>query len=254
MDLYTRMLTSNWRLGSALSIVTGIMAGVWLLSVGNPVDYLTYTVPPGQLLYILSKLVGLVAFGLFWLQCLFGLSSGTSAATYLPRLKRGGHRLLGFVIAGLVILHFLLFFAAASIRAEAPAWNLLLPNFSEGYYNFHVGLGVVSFWIMAIAIYAGWQSARGRRAWRSVHMLWPIVFGLAFWHAFGIGSESRLGMMRYVWLFIGTSLVIAGFYRVGDIWRRIRFDQANKVATSSADESQNMALNNVLVSEERKGI
>lgn len=52
---------------------------VWLTSVGNPLDYLRYELPPGQALYILSKLLGLVALALLWLQCLTALAQRSPA-------------------------------------------------------------------------------------------------------------------------------------------------------------------------------
>lgn len=205
--------------GLICMLVLGAPITVWWISVGSPVAYLTHDLPPGQSLYIFSKLAGLIAFCLFWLQCLFALAHRAPVLNGFPLTGAATHRLLGLTTFGFALLHFGLFFAAASLRAGAPAWDLFVPKFTHGYYSLHVSLGLIGLWILVVGIYAGWRTSRGRTAWRKIHMVWPAVFILVFWHAFAIGSESRYGAMRYVWLFIATSLVAATLSRLHAVWR-----------------------------------
>lgn len=186
---------------------------VWSISVGNPLDYVVHTLPPGQALYVVAKFAGLLALSAFWVQCLLALARRTPALRGIPPVSLKFHRRLGSATLVLVLAHVGLFFVAASMRAGAPAWNLLWPSFGHGYYNAFVSLGLIALWCLLLAAYAGWQVSKGKSGWKMVHMLWFVVFSLVFLHAYAIGSESRFGAMRYVLLFVATSLIAASWSR-----------------------------------------
>lgn len=198
---------------------------VWLVSVENPVAYFTREVPPGQSLYIISKLAGLVALCTLWVQCMLALAGRSLVLREFPTIRPGTHKRLGLFTLALVFMHVALFFIAASMRGGAPAWNLLWPNFSHGYFTAMVSLGLIALWLLLLGVYAGWRTAKGHRAWKKVHMVWFGVFLLVFTHAYTIGSESRYGAMRYVLLFIATSLVAA-------TWSRLRARRRAKKETT----------------------
>jgi hypothetical protein len=186
-----------------VGVALGAPLSAWLLSVGLRLgDYVGHSLPPGQLPYVFSKLAGLMAFCLLWLQCVFALGRG------LPVLPRAGgrvHRTLGVATLGMALLHYGLFFAAASARGGGLAWELLVPNLLHGYYTLHVGLGIVALWLLLVGAYAGWRLSRGAWRWRAPHRVWIPIFALAFVHAYAIGSESRYGLMRFVFLSMGAS-------------------------------------------------
>lgn len=199
-----------------LILVAVILAptAVWSISVGNPLDYVAYTLPPGQSLYVVAKFAGLLALSAFWVQCLLGLARRTPVLRGIPPVSMRFHRWLGYATLILVLAHVGLFFVAASMRAGTPAWNLLWPNFGHGYYNACVSLGLIALWCLLLAAYAGWRTSRGQQGWKMVHMLWFVVFALVFLHAYAIGSESRVGAMRYVLLFMTTGLVATSWSRL----------------------------------------
>lgn len=192
----------------------------WTLSVNDPMAYVRWDgLPPGQQWYLAAKLAGLLAFCLFWAQCVIAL------ARHVPRLSTWlasdlrWHRNLGIVTALLLLAHVVLFVVAASLRTGHVAWDLLLPDFTHGYYRSSVALGAAGFWLVCLTVFAGWRTMRGGRRWKSVHMLWPMVFGLVFWHAFAIGTESRYGAMRYIVLGLVVVVCIMGALRG---WRALR--------------------------------
>lgn len=213
---------------------------VWLVSVGNPLDYLDHTLPPGQALYVTSKFAALLALSCFWAQCLLALARRTPVLNGIPPAPLKLHRRLGCATLVLVLAHVGLFFVAASLRGGAPAWSLLLPNFGQGYYNAFVSLGLLAFWCLLLVAYAGWRVSRGRQRWKLVHMLWFVVFTLVFLHAYAIGSESRFGAMRYVLLFVATSLVAASWsrLRVAMKGRRPAIEQPAGVALEQVRERE----------------
>jgi len=190
---------------------------VWMASVNDPMSYFRFNgLPPGQQLYLVAKLAGLFAFFLFWLQCMLALARYAPMLPDFPVSDFRLHRRLGIATALLILAHVALFIVAASLRTGHASWDLLIPNFTHGYYRLNIGLGAIAFWIVCLTIFAGWCTARGQRRWKAVHLLWPFVFGLAFLHAFAIGTESRYGAMRYLVIFIAVSLAVAAVVR----WRR----------------------------------
>jgi predicted ferric reductase len=193
---------------------------VWTLSVNDPMAYVRWSgLPPGQQWYLAAKLAGLLAFCLFWAQCVIAL------ARHVPRMSSWlasdlrWHRNLGITTALLMLAHVVFFVVAASFRTGQVAWDLLLPDFSHGYYRSNIALGAVAFWLVCLTVFAGWRTMRGGRGWKPIHLLWPVVFGLVFWHAFTIGTEFRYGAMRYVVLGLVVVACIMGVLRV---WRALR--------------------------------
>lgn len=206
------------RSGQAVSglFATLALAGplaAWLMSVGNPMEYVSHTVPPGQLAYVLSKLAGLLAIGLLWLQCLSGLARRSPVLTWLPPPSRGTHVRLGLAVLVFALAHFGLFFTAASLRGGHLAWALLVPDFGSGYFNAYVALGLIALALMVWGAFAGWRALRGSRIWQKVHFVWIPVFALGFLHSFALGTESRDGGMRYLYLFMAASLLVAALSR-----------------------------------------
>ncbi len=202
---------------SVLSLVCLSPLLVWSLTVPDAWRYLRIEgLPPGQALYVVAKLIGLFAMCLFWLQCVLALARHAPLFFGFPSSDHRVHRRLGLATLILILLHAGLFIVAASLRTGHIAWDLLLPSVGHGYYRTSVGLGAVALWLCLLAIFAGRRVAQGYRRWKPIHMVWPMVFGLVFIHAIAIGTESRYSAMRYVTLFMGTSLTVAGVWRV---WR-----------------------------------
>ena len=195
---------------------------VWMTTVNDPMSYVRLGgLPPGQQLYLVAKLAGLFAFFLFWLQCLLALARHAPVVPGFPASDLRLHRRLGLATALLILAHVTCFVVAASLRTGHISWDLLLPNFTHGYYKFYLGLGAIAFWVVCLTVFAGWRVSRGHARWKRIHLMWPAVFGLAFLHAFAIGTESRFGAMRYLVLFVVASLVVVGANR----WLRSRRDR-----------------------------
>ena len=209
----------------------------WMASVNDPMSYVRLNgLPPGQQLYLVAKLSGLFAFFLFWLQCMLALARYAPMVTSFPVSDFRLHRRLGIATALLILAHVGLFIAAASLRTGQVAWDLLFPNVMHGYYKLNVGLGAIAFWLVGFTVFAGWRIARGHSQWKAVHRLWPVVFGLAFLHAFAIGTESRFGAMRYLMIFVVASLVIAGISRLFRSRRNRSFKSIQSRLTSGVDQ------------------
>lgn len=198
----------------------------WRRSVGDPAVYFTHALPPGQSIFIFAKLAGLLAIGLFWAQALLAMAPRVPLFRGFPALNRRAHIMLGAATAFLVAAHVGLFIVASSLRKKVVALDLLLPNLNHGYYFLFITFGAFALYLLVIALFAGWRTHRGGRAWKKAHMLWIGVFALALLHSIGIGSETRYGVLRYVFLFTGSSMTLLVIARA---WSAIRSRQQRRV-------------------------
>lgn len=186
----------------ALLLVPGI---THMLHTGNWEIYFRNDSLDGQFLYILSKLVGLYAIILLWLQLMSGLVRNVFFFDWHPVM----HRNLGLLILSLVVLHVVLFVAGVSIRNGYFAYKLLLPNFFGSYYPKIVALGIVALWLLIMA--AVFAAVRNKLpvVWKWAHRLMLAVFALGFVHSYLIGSEARAGGMLYLYYLMGALSIIA---------------------------------------------
>lgn len=183
---------------------------VWITVEGNPLEYLTHDVPAGQALYVLTKLVGLYVFFLLWLHILWVMLKQTPLSRYLPRWLLKHHQATALTLTILIIVHVALFVTAVSMRKGEFAYTLLIPNFAD-YYHSLVSLGVLALWSLPLIVYAGIKSKQKKHIQR-LHRLSYIFFVLVFFHGFGVGSETKSGVMLWVYLGMGGSVVAAMIY------------------------------------------
>jgi predicted ferric reductase len=212
------MIATSIRIRAAnvlLAALACLPMAVWLSSVRHPLAYVRMTgLPPGQSLFVLAKLAGLLAVMALSMQAMLALARTVPMLRVLPASTLRQHRWLGIATALLALSHVVLFVVATTLRKQALAIDLLWPNLDHGYYFFNVSLGAFAFWLTTLIVFAGWRVSRGARHWRFVHLLWPALVGLVFVHALAIGSESRFGAMRGVMVVLAITVGIAGVARM----------------------------------------
>lgn len=206
-------VATAWLTYGLIAVVLSAPVVAWWWSVGDPSVYFTHELPAGQGLYAFAKLAGLLGFALLWVQALLGMAPRVPLFRALPVVSRSTHIWLGSSTAMLIVAHVGLFVAGSSLRKKTVAWELLLPNLDHGYYFQMITLGAVALYLLMIAFFAGWRLRRGHRHWKAAHMLWPAVFALALVHSITIGSESRYGVLVYVFFFMGSSLALIALAR-----------------------------------------
>ena len=183
---------------------------VWLSTLGNPVNYWHYDLPPGQLLYVISKLLGLYAITLLWLQAMYGLLRHEQwARFFFPAWSIQRHRSIGLLVLFSVLLHASVFFVAASIRKNEIMLHLLVPDFTNGFYSAVVSLGLVALVMMLIGVAAGLLRHKIGKGWLWVHRLLLIMLVLVFLHSILIGSETRTLAWLLFYILQGVTLCIA---------------------------------------------
>ena len=208
----------------------------WLLSSGDPLAYFTHHVPPGQFIFVASKLCALLALSLFWLQCMTALARLSPALEGFFQFTRRQHIVLGCTTFGFALLHLGLFVVASTLRTKHTAVDLLIPTFTKGFYRTNLSLGAMAFWLLVVAVVAGALRLRQGAAWKWSHRIVFAVFALGFLHGIAVGSETRFGLMKYVYVFIGLSMATAlcsWMWHAFTVQRRMRYpvQQASRAAS-----------------------
>lgn len=199
---------------------------VWTISVGNVLDYLDSAVPDGQLVYILSKLAGLLALSLLTLQIslMAARHAGVTVSAFAPAgaWRASHHRMLGVLTILCASLHIGLFVAAASLRSDHVTWHLLLPRFANGFYDAMVSLGALGFYALCVAGLIGVYVRRSSMTLPAHKLLVSILSLLVVIHSYAIGSESNTTLMRIYYLILIAILTmsVVSFLRGGRIQPR----------------------------------
>ena len=184
------------------------------MTTGDVTAYWRYDVPPGQVIYLLSKLAGLYAFVVFWMQLMYGLLGPRDRALLGVELGNEFHRKLGGLVGVLIVVHVAFFVGGVSIRTHHFASQYLTISFSHGYYRSIISLGIVAVLLVAVGFCAALARRALRRHWRLGHRVLLVAFVLAFIHSISIGSESRVSPISVLY-------AVMGLLALGAVIRRV---------------------------------
>ncbi|GGX65960.1 hypothetical protein [Saccharospirillum salsuginis] len=204
-------------LGRMIWIAILILPWAWWYSTTDVTTYWQYGAPPGQVWYVLSKLFGLYAAVLLWLQALCGLLKPTPYAAWLPSWARARHGILGAISVLVVTAHIGSFVMAVSLRKNSIEWPLLLPNVKD-FYHASITVGLTAFFLLLLAATAAGLRNRIGPIWRRVHRLMPGVIALGLLHGFLIGTETRYGFYTVFYSALALTFILALVAR----WRTAR--------------------------------
>ena len=182
------------------------------------------TAPPGQLLYVLSKVAGLLAIVLVWLQLMLSLSG-----KFFDQLAYAGsrvHRISGLMLLLLLSLHAALFVAAVSVRHGSLSLGILIPDFTSGFYTSSVSLGILGLLLFGLtsAVYVFRKTREHLFRWG--HRCVVAACLLVFVHSYLIGSETRSALMGSFYLVAAIMLLAASgaVYLKPIVMRRVQYD------------------------------
>jgi DMSO/TMAO reductase YedYZ heme-binding membrane subunit len=162
---------------------------IWYRQAGDPGIYFSPAAPPGQLLYVLSKLAGMYALLLATLQLILGFMNGLGLTTVSA--PRRLHALIGAGVVVLALAHAVLFFSAVSLRQGDPAWGLLAPDFKD-FYHSHLSFGLFAVVLLLGVMFTGFMRSGRRSSFaRRLHRSSVAAIPLGYLHALAIGTESQ---------------------------------------------------------------
>ena len=206
------MVRLSWQKHLLLIAILCVPGITWLSTTGNVADYWLYSVPAGQVIYLFSKLTGLYAFVVFWMQITYGLL-GSRRARWGVEAGLAFHRRLGVLLISLAVAHVVLFLLGVGIRTQHFPVQYITPTFSSGYYRMIITLGMFAAMLLIVAFTFGLIRRVVPRIWRYVHWLAVPAYALAFVHSLLIGSESRIAPMTLLYA------AMAGMVALALIWR-----------------------------------
>lgn len=195
-------------------IAGGCSCAVLLLSnIVSPIEYLAQEKPPGQNLYILSKLLGLIGIVGLLLQPVFWVSTKLFGVRSLVFVDKRFHMILGLSLLLVLLSHAGLFIAAVSTREGQLVLSPLSISFSHGYYKTRVSFGVIALILLVVMTVSGGFLARWskNKAARYAHYLAVVCLPFAFLHALSIGTEVQMTLPKYAVI----SLLIVAVILIG---------------------------------------
>lgn len=168
-----------------------------------------------------TRASGLVAAFLLVLLILSGIGqvTGMTYRVVEPLNAWRLHRALGIAFGASVVVHVvvLLFdkFAPFTIlQVLLPFTSTYMPVTIGGLHlgSLYVALGVFAMYAAAIVLLTSlfWIDKKPF-LWRLMHYLSYLLVVLIFFHGLLIGTDTRHGVMRVIWLAFGL-VILAGFY------------------------------------------
>ncbi len=200
--------TGTQLFGRMIWIAILTLPWAWWYSATNITAYWQYGAPQGQVWYVLSKLLGLYAALLLWLQALCGLLKPTWFGAWLPLWARTRHGILGGFTMLVVAGHVGSFVTAVSLRKNRFEWPLLLPNVSD-FYHASITVGLTAFFLLLLAVTAALLRNKLRNVWCWFHRIVLGVVALGLLHGFLIGTETRDGFYTLFYSALALSFVAA---------------------------------------------
>jgi len=175
---------------------------------------MTATNPSGQVFWLASRTLGIVAIVLLSLSVSLGLamSGRLLGRPGLPAKLKRYHEASTLVTLGLIAAHGGVLLLDGYLRPSLA--GVTLP-FALGYRPFWTGLGVIGGWL-ALILAASFYVRRwiGTRTWRWLHRWTLAVYLLAVAHVIGAGTDGRSPWMLALLTVLVAPNVFALAYRM----------------------------------------
>lgn len=184
-----------------------------------------------RLVWYAIRVTGVTAYLALWLTTIAGLCiSGQFGGKWIPGALLYPLHQLGDLALSLMVLHAALLLG--DHYAQFTPASLVVP-FTAIYRPEWTGLGIIALYLSAIVYWSVHLRSRiGYRAWRAIHLLSVVAFGLALAHGFASGTDSTSPAMRIMYLVTGQIAITLVGLR---IWKaKPSTKQIGTVATADA--------------------
>jgi len=132
------------------------------------------------------------------------------------------HRITASLGLGVLLLH------VVTILADPFAhvgWKGAVIPFTAGYRPTWVGLGTLAVYTFVLVAAVGFargrfaSTPRGAALWRQLHSLAYLGWGMAMWHGFLSGTDSRVAWVRWLYIVCGVGVLSALTVRLTRVGR-----------------------------------
>ena len=144
----------------------------------------------GPLLWYLNRSTGIILLGLLTLATALGiLATAGRAGRWMPGfVSQALHRNISLLALGFLAGHVVT--AVADTFVDIRWWQALVPVVGSTYEPWWLGLGTLSLDLLLVVVLSSVLRRRlPGRAWRAVHQLAYLAWGMAVLHGIGIGTD-----------------------------------------------------------------
>ncbi|MFC1662919.1 ferric reductase-like transmembrane domain-containing protein [Patescibacteria group bacterium] len=164
-----------------------------------------------EIIYLtLVRLFGLLAFSIIFTQIVIGAFRKFFVLLFSPLWLRI-HLILGIVAVIIALTHPVLLIMN-DIRDNSLDYLWLLPDFSSQTLLWQ-SLGPLALYLIIITAITALLRKK-IKLWRKLHLLNYLIFFLAFFHSWNIGSDLQINWVKTVWLIYLITVTIALLYRL----------------------------------------
>lgn len=168
-----------------------------------------------QVFWFLSRSSALVAYVLLWLS----MALGMMITNKMARLWPGGpvafdlHQFASLLGMAIALFHALILMGDRYIQFSLV--RVLVPFSSAEYRPLWVGLGQISFYLLAIVALSFYVRRQiTPRIWRSIHYLSFLTYALALVHGIASGTDTGLSWVNILYWGSGGMLLFLFIYRI----------------------------------------
>ena len=197
---------------AALGILVGASAALALVPSWSPA-LATSLASDGKAVWFVTRLSGLVAFGLLWLSVVLGLWLTNRFARVWPSgpVAFALHEHASLLGLGFAALHALVL--VLDPHLGGTPFEILVP-FASPRGRVWMGFGQTALWLSLVVTSSFYVRKRlGQWAWRLLHFASFALFLLALLHAIWGGTESKAPLMLVLYWFAGGSVLFLTCYR-----------------------------------------
>lgn len=158
-----------------------------------------------QVWWFVTRASGLTGYFLLWLSVVWGF--GIASKIFQPVIEGtftyDFHEHLSLIGLGFIVLH-----VTVLLFDKYLPFNViqLLVPFTDSYRPFWVGLGIISFYILALVTVTFYLRQQiGSQAFRSIHILSLVSYLTSTLHGLFAGTDSALPVTLF--LYVGTLLI-----------------------------------------------
>lgn len=170
--------------------------------------------PDPKAYWYLSRGSAFVALSLLWASMALGLLLTNKMARNWPGVPAAFaiHEFISLLGIGFSLFHALVLLGDRYINYDFA--QVAIP-FASSYEPVWVGLGQVGFYVMLILTLSFYVRQKiGQKAWRVIHYVSFLTYGMAFLHGLTSGSDTSLPWVQQYYWVSGGILLFLLMYRI----------------------------------------
>ncbi len=167
-----------------------------------------------QVYWYMARVSGVIAYLLLWASVMWGLmlTNKVLKGVLKPLVTFELHQFLSVLSLAFSGFHAFILLGDRYIAFDVAA--LLIP-FKSTYEPLWVGLGILSFYLMAILIVSFYFKKRmGHKVWRLLHYASFLGWVMVTFHGLMAGSDTRTPVMLMIYVVSTVSISFLTSYRI----------------------------------------